>query len=86
MLQDTILSYQNQPPIELALATAAVSTGGSIEATFVSGTSSDVTLGSEIIKANTTCCGATKLVISLTTSTLVSAFAVDAILKVEADN
>ena len=47
--------------------------------------SSDVTLGSEVIKANTTFCGATKLAIPLTTSTSVDAFAVDAILKVGAD-
>ena len=47
--------------------------------------SSDATLGSEVIKANTTFCGATKLVILLTMSTLVSAFAVDAILKVNVD-
>ena len=46
--------------------------------------SSDVTLGSEVTKANTTFCGATKLVIPLITSMLVSAFAVDAILKVDA--
>ena len=61
-----------------------MSGGGSTEATFVSDISSDVTLGSEAIKANPTFCGATKLVIPLTTSMLVGAFAVDAILKVDA--
>ena len=59
--------------------------GGNTEATFVSDISSDVSLGSKVIKTNTTFCGATKLVILLITSTLVSALAVDAILKVDTD-
>ena len=62
-----------------------MSTGRSAEATFVSNISSNVTLGSKVIKANTTFCGATKLVISLTTTMFVSAFAMNAILKMEAD-
>ena len=84
VLSDSVLSDQTQPPTELTLTPPAVSTPGSAEATFASDTSIDVTLGNEITKANTTFCGAT-LVISLTTTTSVSAFAVGAILKVEAD-
>ena len=50
----------------------------------MSGIISDVTLGSKITKANTTFYGA-KLVITLTMITSAGAFAVDAILKMEAD-
>ena len=85
MRPDAVLSDQTQPPTELTLTPPAVSTAGNAEATFVSDISNDVTLESETIKANTTFCGATHLVISLTTTTSISAFAVDAILKVEAD-
>ena len=72
ILPGAILSDQKQPPTELTLTTPVVSTGGSAEATFVSDISSNVTLGSEVIKANTTFCGTTKLVISLTMATSVT--------------
>ena len=85
VLPDHVHSNQTQPPTERTLTPPDVCTPGSAEATFVSDISNDVTLGSEIIKANTTLCSATKLVISLTTTALVSAFAVDAILKAGAD-
>ena len=85
VLPDDIISGQTQPPTEPTLTPPAVSTRGNAEATFVSDISSDITLGSEITKANTTFCGTIKLVISLTTTMSVSAFAVDAIFKVEAD-
>lgn len=62
-----------------------VNTEGCTEATFVSGISRDACLQSEVIKANTTFFSATKLVVPLTTSTLVGAFAIDAIIKAKAN-
>ena len=59
VLPDAVLSNQKQPPTELTLTPPTMSTGGSAEVTFVSDISSDVTLGSKIIKATTTFCGAT---------------------------
>ena len=85
VLPDDVPSNQTQSPTELTLTPPDVCTQGSVDTTFVSDISSDVTLGSEIIKANTTFCGVTTLVISLTTIMSVSVFAVNAILKVEAD-
>ena len=76
---------QTQLPTDLTLAPSGVGTPGGTEVTFVSDISSDVSLGSEIIKANMTFCSATELVISLATTTSVVALAVDAIIKTGAD-
>ena len=62
-----------------------VSTEGGAGATFVSNISSEAGLGNVVIKANTTVFNATKLVISLTTSTSVSAFIADAIITAKAN-
>ena len=72
---------QHPPTTGLALK----STEGGTGATLVSDISSGAFLASEIIKANTIFCGATKLVVSLSTSTPVNDFAVDAIIKAKAD-
>ena len=71
MLPDSVLSDQTQLPTKLTFTPPAVSTAGNAEATFVSDISRNVTLGNEII--------------SLTTTMLVSALAVDAIIKAGAD-
>ena len=47
--------------------------------------SSGAFLASEVMKANTIFCGTTKLVVLLSTSTSVNAFALDAIIKAKAD-
>ena len=85
MFPGHVPSSQTQPPPELTLVPSGVGAPGDAEATFVSDISSDVTLGNDIIKANTTFCSATELVISLTTATSVGALAVDAIIKAGAD-
>ena len=84
-LLDTLPPDLKLPTTELALKPATVSTEEGTEATFVSDISSDPSLGSEVIKANTILCGATKLVAPLTTSTSFSAFAVDAIIRIKPD-
>ena len=87
-LPDIPFSDHQPSTTESAFQPVTVSTGSTeerAEATFVSYVSSDASLASKAIKANTTVCGATKLVDLLTTSTSVSAFNVNAIITAKFD-